>query len=215
MNLSSAQQPKQVIWLPRPQIKLAWFNFRFGLLLQPYIKGDIFHYTAKPESGEAEVAHSLHRKTSWKHYGIYSIRLQVRPERWQLWCQSLGLLSTGQRCNTQQPACAARSGSRDPKVTKSWLHQILFWGLNAPSAVVNYVAYTDEWNELTTRPLNQNICFITIPLNSFVLPSRWASHPTPMTTKWVWSQSAPSVTTTTSSSRFRPPFPTIEPRLSN
>lgn len=47
MNLSSAQQPKQVIWLPQPQIKLVWFNFRFGLLLQPYIKGDIFHYTAK------------------------------------------------------------------------------------------------------------------------------------------------------------------------
>lgn len=47
MNSSSALQPKQVIWLPQPQIKLVWFNFRFGLLLQPYIKGDIFHYTAK------------------------------------------------------------------------------------------------------------------------------------------------------------------------
>lgn len=51
MNSSSALQPKQVIWLPRPQIKLVWFNFRFGLLLQPYIKGDIFHYTAKPQAG--------------------------------------------------------------------------------------------------------------------------------------------------------------------
>lgn len=50
MNSSSALQPKQVIWLPRPQIKLVWFNFRFGLLLQPYIKGDIFHYTAKPQA---------------------------------------------------------------------------------------------------------------------------------------------------------------------
>lgn len=50
MNSSSAQQPKQVIWLPRPQIKLVWFNFRFGLLLQSYIKGDIFHYTAKRQS---------------------------------------------------------------------------------------------------------------------------------------------------------------------
>lgn len=50
MNLSSALQPKQVIWLPQPQIKLVWFNFRFGLLLQPYIKGDVFHYTAKPQA---------------------------------------------------------------------------------------------------------------------------------------------------------------------
>lgn len=50
MNSSSALQPKQVIWLPQPQIKLVWFNFRFGLLLQPYIKGDIFHYTAKPQA---------------------------------------------------------------------------------------------------------------------------------------------------------------------
>lgn len=50
MNLSSALQPKQVIWLPQPQIKLVWFNFRFGLLLQPYIKADVFHYTAKPQA---------------------------------------------------------------------------------------------------------------------------------------------------------------------
>lgn len=52
MNSSSALQPKQVIWLPQPQIKLVWFNFRFGLLLQPYIKGDIFHYTAKPQASK-------------------------------------------------------------------------------------------------------------------------------------------------------------------
>lgn len=58
MNSSSALQPKQVIWLARPQIKLVWFNFRFGPLLQPYIKGDIFHYTAKPESQQPAVVHS-------------------------------------------------------------------------------------------------------------------------------------------------------------
>lgn len=87
MNSSSALQPKQVIWLPQPQIKLVWFNFRFGLLLQLYIKGDIFHYTAKPRAGrQAVVARSLHRKTSWEHYGIYSICCRSSQADGGIWC---------------------------------------------------------------------------------------------------------------------------------
>lgn len=98
MNSSSALQPKQVIWLPQPQIKLVWFNFRFGLLLQPYIKGDIFHYTAKLQACRQRWSTPplRHRKISWKHYGIYSIRLQLQKGRWCHGCHSVGLLSTGQ-----------------------------------------------------------------------------------------------------------------------
>lgn len=55
MNSSPARVeilwPKQVIWLPRPQIKLVWFNFRFGAIQQPYITADIFHYPAKAGGG--------------------------------------------------------------------------------------------------------------------------------------------------------------------
>lgn len=60
-----------------------WFNFRFGLLLQPYIKGDVFHYTAKQQA--AVVCSSppppppTHRKISWEQYGVYSI-LAAAPE---------------------------------------------------------------------------------------------------------------------------------------
>lgn len=54
MNSSSALQPKQVIWLPRPQIKLVWFNFQSGLLSQPYITADIFHYTAKQRAPSSD-----------------------------------------------------------------------------------------------------------------------------------------------------------------
>ncbi len=46
--------PKQVIWLPRPQIKLVWFNFRFGAIQQPYITADIFHYPAKAGGGRGQ-----------------------------------------------------------------------------------------------------------------------------------------------------------------
>lgn len=55
MNSSPARVeilwPKQVIWLPRPQIKLVWFNFRFGAIQQSYITADIFHYPAKAGGG--------------------------------------------------------------------------------------------------------------------------------------------------------------------
>lgn len=58
MNSSPARVeilwPKQVIWLPRPQIKLVWFNFRFGALQQPYITADIFHYPAKAGGGRGQ-----------------------------------------------------------------------------------------------------------------------------------------------------------------
>lgn len=58
MNSSPARVeilwPKQVIWLPRPQIKLVWFNFRFGAIQQPYITADIFHYPAKAGGGRGQ-----------------------------------------------------------------------------------------------------------------------------------------------------------------
>ncbi len=37
--------------IARPQIKLVWFNFRFGAIQQPYITADIFHYPAKAGGG--------------------------------------------------------------------------------------------------------------------------------------------------------------------
>lgn len=123
MNSSSALQPKQVIWLPRPQIKLVWFNFRFGLLLQPYIKADIFHYTAKVRVSRQQWPTPPHRKTSQERYGIYLILLQVQEGwRWH-WCHWWACYPQGSTVAIVQPEyldqclvrlwqCAGRHGCR-------------------------------------------------------------------------------------------------------
>lgn len=141
MNSSSAQQPKQVIWLPQPQIKLVWFNFRFGLLLQSYIKGDIFHYTAKtaeqgrprwptPSTGRHHgsiMAFTRYRCRSGQDGGSFGANRRACYPRGNAATHNSQHMQLVWGAASQKRQCAGRA----------WPHTSLLWDINAPSTMMS------------------------------------------------------------------------------